>query len=186
MEVELVQATDEHLPIVRNLTAYYVYDMSKSVGWDCNDEGVFGGCDDIAEYWCQAHRETEESERWPEGVRGVPFLVRVDSSIAGFAAVKVIPNDPEPVNDMGEFFILGRFRHRGVGRRVAHSMFARFPGPWQVRQLLLNHPAHAFWRQVISEFAGGFEEEVVPRRDDQVWWFGEVIQRFRSDGTANH
>ena len=182
MNIEVSQATPDHLPIVRNLIAYYVYDMSQAVGWDCDEEGVFGGSDDIAEYWCQGHPETPESERWPKGMYGVPFFVRVDYSIAGFANMIVIPADPEPVNDMGEFFVLGRFRRQGVGRQVAHSLFRRFPGPWQVRELLLNRPAQAFWRAVISEFAGGFQEEVVPRREDQVWWLGEVIQRFRSEG----
>ena len=182
MNVELTQATSEQLPIVRNLIAYYIYDMSQSVGWDCSAEGVFGGCDDIAEYWQQGHPDTEEGERWPAGVRGVPFFVKVDDAIAGFATTKVITDEPEPVNDIGEFFILGRFRRRGVGRHVAHSLFRRFQGSWQVRELLLNRPAQAFWRQVISEFAGRFEEEVIPRKEGDVWWLGEVIQRFRSDG----
>ena len=182
MDVELIRATPEHLPIVRNLVAYYVYDMSQEVGWDCSEEGVFGGSDDIAEYWQQGHPETSEDNRWPAEHRGRMFLVRVDGSIAGFAGIRVMPGEAEPITDMGEFFVLGRFRRQGVGRNVAHSLFRMHPGAWQVRQLPLNRRAQAFWRQVISEYAGGFEEEVIPRREDQAWWLGEVIQRFRSEG----
>ena len=182
MNIELTRATPEQLPIVRNLVAYYVYDMAKEVGWDCDGEGVFGGSDDIAEYWQAGHPETEESERWADGIHGEPFFVRVGGSIAGFANTRVLPHEPQPVNDMGEFFILGRFRRQGVGRHVAHSLFRRFPGPWKVRELLLNRPAQAFWRQVISEYAGGFEEEVIPRKENEAWWLGEAVQRFHSAG----
>lgn len=80
MDVELTRATPEQLPIVRNLVAYYVYDMAKVIGWDCSDEGIFGGSDDIAEYWQQGHPETSDGSRWPADVHGSMHFVTVDGS----------------------------------------------------------------------------------------------------------
>jgi predicted acetyltransferase len=56
---------------------------------------------------------------------------------------------------MQEFFVLRKFRRRGVGRRVALDLFARYAGPWRVEQLSGNAPAVLFWRRVIADHTRG-------------------------------
>ena len=176
MDVEVMEARDEDLPVVRNLVRFYIYDLSEIMGWDCPEDGLFGGCDDLPQYW---GREPDDPEyKWPPGQVGYAFVVRVDGRLGGFALVRRLGERPAPSYDMGDFFILRRYRRRGVGKRVAHGLFDRFPGKWLVRQMKANHPARAFWRKVIAEYtAGDYSEsaEHCERRDMKL-----VVQRFSS------
>ncbi|MHC4717744.1 MAG: GNAT family N-acetyltransferase [Planctomycetota bacterium] len=173
LSIEIIEAgtSDEH--VIRNLVRFYVYDMSEYAGWDCPETGLWGGCDDLPQYW---HRPPEDPrDRWPDGWSGFPFVVRVDGRLAGFALVRRIGHDP-PAYDMGEFFILRRFRRRGVGRHVACRIFDRFGGQWQIRQLPDNTPAVAFWREVIWDYTHGDFEDVTGPGDAHCDAY--VVQRF--------
>ncbi len=91
------------------------------------------------------------------------FFVRIDSSLAGLVFVRkgsqVSANDS--VWDMAEFFVLRGHRRRGVGTHVAHEVWRRFPGPWEVRVIEANVSAQHFWARAISTFVG---EEICPVR----------------------
>ena len=82
-------------------------------------------------------------EYWNDSDRKA-FLFRVDNALAGFALV--FTGEP---HDIAEFFVMRKYRHRGVGAQAAASLFDRFPGRWTVRQLLTNPAATAFWRTAI-------------------------------------
>lgn len=140
MNIKLHEATNEDLAIAQNLVAYYVYDMSEHLGWACNPDGTFDGCEELPTYW------QEEGK--------FAFMLRDNEEIAGFALVR--GNHPEPDIDysIAEFFILRKFRHKGVGERVARTLFDRFHGQWMVTQLSSNLPALAFWRKVIGRYTG--------------------------------
>ena len=156
MQIDLIAATEDDLPIVRNLVSYYVYEMSGPMGWECNAEGVFGGCDELAEYWQTGHPETPPEDQWPEPKwRGYPFVIRVDYLMAGFALVKQYGERAEPSYDMGEFFVLRKYQRQGVGKAAAGAAFDRLRGLWEVRQLMENGPAVAFWRRAIGEYTEG-------------------------------
>ena len=77
---------------------------------------------------------------------------------------------------MGEFFVLRKFRRRGVGKQAAHRLFARHPGRWEVRELPSNMPAQGFWRRIIADYTQGDFSEA------QEWFetYGAefVVQRF--------
>ncbi|MFX9101101.1 GNAT family N-acetyltransferase, partial [Acinetobacter baumannii] len=83
---------------------------------------------------------------WSSAWRGFPFLLRIDGHPAGFALVKRIMDAPATF-DMGEFFIARQYRHRGFGKSAATTLFDRFAGGWEVRQMPGNTPAQAFWRK---------------------------------------
>ena len=75
---------------------------------------------------------------------------------------------------MTEFFVLRRFRRRGVGRAAAFPAFDRFAGPWEVRQREDNPNATAFWRRTIDDYTrGDFEETRWPRPG-----WSELVQTF--------
>jgi len=59
-----------------------------------------------------------------------------------------------------EFFVLRKYRRRGVGAHVARTVFDRFPGHWEVSELRENTAAQAFWRRVIGRYTGGNFREV--------------------------
>ncbi len=166
MKVELIKATDKDLPIVMNLITYYVYDMSKMTGWDCNPQGIYGGCDDSREYWKSNHPDTRADFRWSDNRKGHPFMIAVNGKIGGFVLLQELCEDGSPLYDVGEFFVLGKFQGFGVGRQIAHKLFKRFRGSWRLRQLPENILAVKFWRKVIGEFTNGdFKESKI---DDMI------------------
>ena len=154
MSIELVRATRDLSSVLGNLFQYYAYDFSEIVGADVSEDGRFTH-PPLAGYW-------EDSRRHP-------FLARVDGAFAGFALVHQrsrITADPDTW-DVAEFFVMRRYRRRGVGAAVATLVFDSFRGPWEVRQLFANEGATAFWRRVIAGYTKGrFAETVV---DDNRW-----------------
>ena len=138
MSIELTAATDADDQIVRNLSAYYIYDFTEYTGWSCPENGLFAGCDELFDDW--------------RAGKNHPFIIRVDGELAGFAGVAY---DDSGEYFIQEFFVLRKFRRRGVGKSVAFMLFDRFPGKWKVQQLTANTPAVGFWRVTIDEYTSG-------------------------------
>jgi predicted acetyltransferase len=133
--VEPVALADKE--VLRRLIEFYVYDYSEYMGWDVDAHGIFG-YQYVDHYWTDADRH--------------PFFIRVDGRLAGFAMVR--SGTP---HDMAEFFVMRKYRRAGVATEAARTVFARFPGAWQVRQLPENGAATTFWRSAIPV---PFDEEV--------------------------
>jgi predicted acetyltransferase len=177
MAVEIVPASDADYSVVANLARFYYYDMAEHAGWNFPPDGLFDAGDQLANYW-----SLPGGRRWPPEWRGFPFLIRTDGHPAGFALVKRMAEQPS-VFDMGEFFIGRQHRRLGLGRRAATTLFDRFEGDWEVREMPSNLAAQAFWRRIISEYSGGAFAESRERFAD----YGDkdfVVQRFRSKTAA--
>jgi predicted acetyltransferase len=165
MTIEITAAPNG-LAVVRNLFALYAHDMSEFVDVNVDDDGRFVIPASLTTYF-----------EGPEAARRFPFLVRADGSLAGFALVRQLATDPA-IYDMGEFFILRKYRRAGLGRQVACTLFDRFAGPWEVRELPSNAPAQAFWRRIIADHTGGAftdGQEFFPAHGREF-----VVQRFRT------
>jgi predicted acetyltransferase len=67
---------------------------------------------------------------------------------------------------IAEFFIMKKYRRRGIGNKVAKDIFDRHKGDWEIHQLKSNLPAQAFWKKVIAEYTG---EKYIDR---------QVVQQF--------
>ena len=161
MRVELVPIDLSAAPVLARLMQLYAYDFSEIMGIDISDEGLFAA-PDVQQYFGAAFRH--------------PFLVRTDGHLAGFVIVDEqsrFGNQDAPL-DVAEFLVLRRHRGAGVGRTVAEAIFSRFRGKWEVRQVMKNVAATAFWRRVIDRYtAGAFEETLF---DDERW--RGPVQRF--------
>ena len=162
-EVRLHEATDQDLTIVKNLVRYYIYDMSEHLGWACTPDGRFDGCDKLPTYWSEPGKYA--------------FMLRVGDELAGFALVRGNHEEDDIDYSIGEFFVLRKFRGRGVGERIARQLFDRFRGRWKVAQLQRNKPAIAFWRKVISRYTNG---EFRQCKEDSPWGERNVVL-FRND-----
>ena len=178
MNFTLIELTESDYTLIQNLIRFYVYDMSEFMGWPCPENGLFGGVDDQPYYFGRIPDNPDAL--WPEGWTGLGYKIMVDGEIAGFCLVRLFNKDGVQLNDIGEFFILRKFRRHGLGQRVAHAVFDRFPGNWQVRQLLENHPAQQFWRKVIGGYTNGrFTDRIEPIPD-----YGEMqVQTFTTPAT---
>jgi len=175
VKIDIVEAGENGEAIVRNLFPLYIHDLSEFMRWDAPDDGLFVASDLLVQYW---GREPQDSRfHWPDDLRGFPFLIRADGKLAGFALIREIGKDP-PSLDVGEFFIMRKYRGGGVGKEVAHRVFDMFPGRWQVRELLENTPAQAFWRRIIDEYTGG--DYVETREVFPPFPYEMIVQRFSS------
>lgn len=143
MNVELVRACENDRAFVQDIARFYVYETARVVGpdpewavdrdwlYDARDYGYF----------------------WDDGNH--PFLIHADGDVAGFCLIDRFAIVPGIDWNMGEFFVLGPYGRRGIGRQAATQAFRRFPGQWQVSQVPWNTPAIAFWRRVIGDYTGG-------------------------------
>ncbi|MGE5223053.1 MAG: GNAT family N-acetyltransferase [Omnitrophica WOR_2 bacterium] len=132
--------------ILRNLMELYLYDFSEFDGMDVNAHGRFE-YRYLDHYWTEAGR--------------FPYFIRYDGRLAGFALVRDIEGEEgEKVHRIAEFFILRKYRRKGIGKDAAIWLFKHFGGKWQVEELENNLPAQSFWRKVIGEITQGkFQEK---------------------------
>ncbi|MBI5948173.1 MAG: GNAT family N-acetyltransferase [Chloroflexi bacterium] len=145
MNVVVEPAKVEDKAVLRRLLELYLYDFTEFLPHDLNEHGEFG-YQYLDHYWAADERETR-----------LPFLVRADGKLAGFALVRRKAGGPWT---MAEFFVMRKYRRGGVGSRAAREVFARCPGAWKVSEVTANTPAQAFWRRVIGAATGGrFTEE---------------------------
>ena len=174
MDLEITPATEADYGVVANLARFYIYDMAEHMGAHFPPDGLFDAHDHFASYWGRP----APVRAWPKGWQGFPFLVRVDGHPAGFALVKRIAEAPA-IFDMGEFFIGRQHRRRGIGQRVATSLFDRFTGDWEVREMPTNIPAQKFWRRIIADYSGGAFTEA---REGFAAYDGRefIVQRFHT------
>jgi predicted acetyltransferase len=152
--------------LLRNLFEHYCYDMSEWFDLDTGADGSYAY--DTASVWGKEHEA---------------YLAKIGTSIAGFV---LIGSGADWLGDIGvqdvhEFFVMRKFRRRGVGQRMVTLLWNEHPGEWLVRVLEANAPALAFWRTAISDYSlGSYQEE---RRviDGRSWRFF----RFISDGVKS-
>jgi|SRR5687767_8806397 len=145
---------------VRRLVQLYIYDL---VGerWGVEPDGTFGSRRWHRRFWSRrgAHH----------------FVIRTDGRLAGFALVcERARFAGAGVRVIAEFFVLRCHRRRGVGTRAARTLFARFPGRWEVAELSWNVGAQRFWRPLIHRCAVDGVVERRRRDGDLVF----VVQHF--------
>jgi predicted acetyltransferase len=155
-DVEVLPAEAEQEPVLANLLELYAHDFSELLDLRLGPDGRFG-YPGLSRYW------TEEGR--------VPFLVTVEGEPAGFVLVRRGSRVREApgVWDVAEFFIARRHRKRGIGAAVAHEVWRRFPGAWEVRVLDDNAPARAFWAAAIGAFTGTAVEAFLVEERDRRW-----------------
>ncbi|MGA2572357.1 MAG: GNAT family N-acetyltransferase [Terracidiphilus sp.] len=139
--VELIQASAEHRSALGNLLELYIHDLSELVPIDVGDDGRYG-YKSLPLYWSDISR--------------LPFLARLDGKLVGFVLVTrgSEPSGDNEAWDMAEFFVLRRYRHRGIGTELARKVWLRCPGRWQIRVMEKNVLAHKFWESSITKFTG--------------------------------
>lgn len=158
---ELIPAAPEQAPILANLLELYAYDFSEFSELELGADGRFG-YKQLPLYWSEPDRH--------------PFLIGIEGRPAGL----VLVNRRDAVWDMAEFFVLRRYRRRGIGSEIAGRVWRRFPGRWQVRVLERNRPAYEFWERAIAGFAGGPVAPVrvqIQGKGWQVFSFESMVDR---------
>jgi predicted acetyltransferase len=154
--IELIPATPDQQPILANLLELYAYDFSEFHHLELGSDGRFG-YRDLPLYWLDPNRHA--------------FLVTIEGLLAGLVLVKrgSERSGKQAAWDVAEFFVLRGYRRRGVGTEVAHQVWRRLPGWWEVRVMQSNRPAHHFWERAISTFKGEPAHSVLVEKGDECW-----------------
>lgn len=153
------------VPVVKRLIQLYIYDLGGD-RWSVEPDGTYAPA-----HWHRRFWRRRGSHH---------FIVRVGGRPAGFALVRDRADFAgEGVREISEFFVLRKYRRRGVGTRVARALFARFPGRWELAVLTWN-PARRFWRDVLRRVA--IDRVVTSRRRHDDLPF--VVQHFATARAA--
>jgi predicted acetyltransferase len=138
--VQIKEVPIEQKPLLERLVQFYIYDFSATQGADINSDGRFDNLMHLDSYWIEPDR--------------FPFLIYVDPAIAGFVLVNSYTCLAENAGarSIAEFFVMPKYRRRGVGRQAAFQVFDKFRGRWEVRQIERNTGGQRFWRKVISGY----------------------------------
>lgn len=142
MNISIEPILLEQKSVFVQMMELYKYDFSEFSDDDINEYGYFG-YSHIDDYWNEEGR--------------YPFFIRADGKLAGLVLVRSCceyNNLPDPHN-IAEFFVMKKYRHKGVGKAAAVKIFDMFPGGWEVSQWSNNLPARKFWEKVIAEYTNG-------------------------------
>ncbi len=145
--IELRRATPQHRSLLRQLYEHYCHDFSPLTQADLGDDG----------YWT----DDDFLDPWPDDLH--IYLITVDGRWAGFAWIAFGGYIDPRVNHhilMDEFFILRKYRRRGVGEWAAVSLFNHYRGAWEVGEIPENVEAQQFWRTIIDRYTSGHYQEV--------------------------
>ncbi|MGB8261469.1 MAG: GNAT family N-acetyltransferase [Terracidiphilus sp.] len=155
-QIEVTPAAPEQEPVVANLLELYMHDFSEFLDVELGTDGRFV-YPHLSSYWLEPDRHL--------------FLVTVDGRLAGVILVKKESGgrDNEAAWDMAEFFVVRKYRRRGVGTEAAHRVWKRLPGRWQVRVMESNRPALGFWDRAIAGFAGAASQSVRIENGGRRW-----------------
>lgn len=147
INIEVLPASVADKLIIRHLFQLYSHDFSVYDDADVDEHGLY-------DYPRIDHY-------WTEDIR-YPFLVRVDGQIAGFAFVRELEKEEATTltYSIAEFFILRKYRRKGIGKAVAFQLFDRFRGQWYVGQYVSNEPSHVFWNTIIDEYTNGNYQQI--------------------------
>ncbi len=140
MEVTLREIEPQSRGVVENLFQYYVYDMSEFMGWSPNESGIYSFPSSLLDaYWAQNDH--------------YPYFIFVGTELAGFALVRKYPSNTA-IYDIGQFFVLRKFKGQGIGKNALERVLKAFPGQWQIRVLVENTGALRFWTSAVSSVVG--------------------------------
>ena len=139
MNISVDPASPDERDIIFNLLQYYLHNFSEFEDDSTDEQGMYD-YPYLDFYWSESAR--------------LPFLIRLNDNIAGFALVRtdMDPRNGEAFMDMAEFFVLRVYRKQGVGNFAARDLWNRFPGFWHVSVLNSNKAAYPFWKNAIESY----------------------------------
>lgn len=144
MDVEIVEVEEERKHVLGRLLQFYLYEFSIYEDTDVNQEGLFE-YEHFDKYWKKGNRH--------------PFLFKYQGQLVGFALIRTsLPSklfDDQTVSEIAEFFVMKKYRRKGIGKNAAFKIFDKFSGRWEIWQLEKNIASKKFWRAIIDEFMDG-------------------------------
>ncbi|MBT3315987.1 MAG: GNAT family N-acetyltransferase [Anaerolineae bacterium] len=137
MNIEIKSASLDQKSVTANLIELYKHDLSEFEQTDVNEHGKYG-YKYLDHYWVEENRH--------------PFIICVDKKIAGFVLVNDITVTGKSDLYIAEFFILKKYRRRGIGQKVAHSILSQFDVKWELSVSKDNSGGKVFWKKIVEGY----------------------------------
>jgi predicted acetyltransferase len=162
--VTVTDALSAHAEIIQNLVQLYTHDFSEfwagTARGDLHPDGRFDAYP-LDDYWTRPN--------WS------PLLIWNNRVLAGFSLINDRTHSGRPANrNVGEFFVVRKYRGRGVGRSAIRQIFSRFPGSWEVAVARRNIAARDFWRSTIKGSAEVSGLQEYDSNDER--WNGPILR----------
>jgi predicted acetyltransferase len=164
-DIEVMLATEAERPLIEAMFQYYVYDFSEMASADTDDfdldtDGTFGRYEYMEAYWREASR--------------IPLIIRRGGKLAGFALINTYSHSGRPVDrNMGEFFVMRKYRRGGVASAAVRAILTRYPGRWEAAIMQRNTAAQAFWPRAVAATPG--VRDLTTLQGDGVNWTGPIL-----------
>jgi predicted acetyltransferase len=163
-KVSLISLGREHEATFQNLMQLYTHDFSEF--WAETSNGDVQANGRFADY--------PLSDFW-ERPGSSANLILVGSAIAGFSLVNDQSHIGESVGaNIAEFFVLRKFRGRGIGKSAARATFNSRPGSWEVAVASRNQAAKKFWKRVIESSPEARDVQEIDAQTER--WTGPVFR----------
>ena len=148
MTVILKEVLESEKSILRNFYSLYLHELSNfTTNLDVGEDGVF---------------HYEELEKFWEVDGLSPYFIKLGDEIIGFILLLERPYLNKS-NDYGinDFFILNKYKGKGLAVQAAGKIFKEKPGQYFVMQVVENKRAVAFWKKIYN----GLNIETHERQD---------------------
>lgn len=142
MNITLKRVTVDEKEILKNLLEKYDYEFSQWDNRDVNKLGLYG-YNYLDYYWIEENRYA--------------FFIIVDENLAGFVMINDYPEvEDEPTDyTISEFFVMYKYRQKGVGKFAAFKVFDMFRGKWQLKRHPKNISSVYFWNNIVATYTEG-------------------------------
>ena len=150
--IELVKK--EEKDILRNLMEKYHYEHSQYDDRDVNNLGLYG-YDYLDCYWTENNR--------------FPYFIKVKNKLAGFVMVNDYNETKLDTNyTMSEFFIMYKYRRKGIGKYTVNYILEKHKGKWQLSYHPNNESSKNFWIKTIDKYTKG-NYEIIKNNPDLIY-----------------
>lgn len=170
-QIQLLRAEEQDKPVIRNLMQYYQYDTTE---YNNDDPSSFGLFDYkyLDHYWTDYGKEIEGR---------VAYIIKISDSLAGFVLVNnySVFNKDSNTKTIAEFFIMRKWRKKGIGKDIAFRILDTHEGLWEVKQEKENIIAQKFWESVVNQYTDGRyrkHESHQPEWDGPIIYFNKKIE----------
>ena len=159
MKFDLIKVDENNKNIVYNLMQLYTYELSffedETATFTMLDSGLYVMNKYIERYWQEENRH--------------PYILKCDNELAGFVLQRLNENN---MNEIAEFFVLNKYRRKGIGTFAAKKLFELYNGKWEIRTLIKNERAQKFWRSTIKKYTNNnFQEKYINNHSRLAFYF---------------
>lgn len=136
MDIQMQKICEEDRSVLSNLLEFYLYDFSEFEHTDVNNNGLFG-YSYLDHYFRDDNRDA--------------YFILADGKHAGFVLIHNHTLLKDTDIAIAEFFVMRKYRKRGVGRTVIREILNRYPTCIEIPVRSKNQEGLKFWKKITQQ-----------------------------------